>query len=178
MSSLTRLVSFSSKITHFNGALSCMVARPQASNLVSFGAPYRPEKMSFPLLPTNLRYFSTTGRDYGKGGMLASAHWRYERIMSVVTLVLIPAAFTFNNPFLDSLMALSIIIHTHWGLEAIVIDYLCRPLIMNKPVSEKWGRYGKRIVLLFSILTLAAVINFNFNDVGITKAVKMLWTLE
>jgi len=121
---------------------------------------------------------STSSRMDGKGGMLASVHWTMERVFSISTLAVIPVAFALSHPFTDSLLALSTVIHTHWGLEAIAIDYLCRNLIMNKPVSPMVGKIGRGLVYLISIITLAGLIHFNYNDVGLTKAIKMYWAMN
>lgn len=110
--------------------------------------------------------------------MLASQHWTYERIMAIVTLGILPVAFIASHPVTDCLLALSTVIHAHWGLEAIATDYLCRPLIMNKPVSPMLGKAGIAFIYFLSIITLAALIHFNVNDVGLTTAVKMYWTMN
>jgi len=114
----------------------------------------------------------------GKGGMLASVHWTMERVFSISTLAVIPVAFALSHPFTDSLLALSTVIHTHWGLESIAVDYLCRNLILNKPVSPLVGKIGRGLVYLISIVTLAGLIHFNYNDVGLTKAIKMYWAMN
>lgn len=49
---------------------------------------------------------------------------------------------------------------------------------MNKPVSPMVGKAGRGLVYLISIVTLAGLIHFNYNDVGLTKAIKMYWAMN
>jgi len=182
---LSRLLKASPQLLRMSGSISC-VPLPSAATSASLNStPFTtaasriaPVEVASPLAVVSKRDLSSTPRLDGKGSMLASVHWTMERIMSVVTLGIIPVAFIASHPFTDSLLALSSVIHTHWGLEAIAIDYLCRPLIMNKPVSPMVGKIGIAIVYLISILTLAACIHFNYNDVGLTKAIKMYWAMN
>jgi len=47
----------------------------------------------------------------------ASSHtllWTVERIVSAGLLAVIPAAFIAPSQVLDALMAISVVIHTHW----------------------------------------------------------------
>jgi len=168
-SSLCRLVTLSSRLTRINGAAPLSVVK-QPKELFA-NAKINPFSSSQAL---NL---SLTTRKEGKGKILPSTHWNAERLMSIASLAVIPPAFFLNHPLTDSLMALIFVIHTHWGFEAIALDYTCRNLIMNKPVPELLGKLAIAFVYLLSILTLAACIKFNMTDVGLTKAVLMLWTL-
>jgi len=178
-----RLLNVSPQVVRLSGALSCIPMRPMTFATTTTTI-YTPSKRipsieaASPLTVICKKNLSTSPRLDGKGGMLASQHWTAERIMSIVTLVILPVAFVANHPVTDSLLALATVIHMHWGLEAIAIDYLCRPLIMNKPVSPMVGKIGIAIVYLLSIITLAACIHFNFNDVGLTKAIKMYWAMN
>jgi len=180
---LCRLLTLSPQTVRLSGALSCMPMKPM-SFATATPTVFTPSKKitsleaSSSTALTSKKNLSTTSRLDGKGAMTASQHWTWERVMSIATLGIVPVAFVANHPVTDSLLALSTVIHAHWGLEAITIDYLCRPLIMNKPVSPIVGKVGIALVYLLSIITLAACIHFNFNDVGLTKAIKMYWAIN
>jgi len=179
------MLALSPRFSRMGNALSCISAKsaPITTVICSPSRIDSPTTIPSTESATSLallckRHLSTTPRVDGKGGMLASVHWTLERAFSVVTLAAVPVAFWFCHPVTDSFLALVTVIHTHWGLEAVARDYLCRPLIMNKPVSPMLGKIGLVIVYLISILTLAACVHFNFNDVGLTKAIKMYWTMN
>jgi len=179
---LFRLLTLTPQTVRLSGAISFMPMKSMGFTTATTTV-HTPSKRVSPVeaskpLALICKNFSTTARVDGKGGMLASQHWTWERIMSIVTVSIIPVAFVLNHPVTDCLLSLSTVIHAHWGLEAIAIDYLCRPLIMNKPVSPMVGKVGIAIVYLLSIVTLAALINFNINDVGLTKAIKMYWAMN
>lgn len=99
-------------------------------------------------------------------------HWTAERILTVVLMGAIPAAFIWNTPALEYFMALSITLHSHWGVEAIVVDYI-RPSVFGKVIS-KLALGG---VYALSIATLGGLCYFIYTDVGIVNAVKLLWKL-
>ena len=64
---------------------------------------------------------------------------------------------------------MSLVTHVHWGLEAIVVDYV-RPRLFG-PVIPK---IAIGLTYLLSILTLAGLYYFNYTDVGLSQAVMML----
>lgn len=80
----------------------------------------------------------------------------------------VPMAFLTPNSYLDYALALSLVTHVHWGLEAIVVDYV-RPKIFG-PVIPK---LAIGLTYLLSILTLAGLYYFNYNDVGLAQAIMM-----
>lgn len=51
------------------------------------------------------------------------------------------------------------------GMESVVTDYL-----------EKYIPWINKIWLIISMLTFGSVYYFNYNDVGVCKAIKMLWS--
>jgi succinate dehydrogenase (ubiquinone) membrane anchor subunit len=58
------------------------------------------------------------------------------------------------------------------GIETIVVDYL-RPKIVGATVAKM----GVALVYLISAFTLGGLFYFNYSDVGIVNAVKLLWKL-
>ncbi|KAK8728310.1 hypothetical protein OTU49_009221 [Cherax quadricarinatus] len=99
-------------------------------------------------------------------------HWTAERILSVVLLGAIPAAVIFPTPSVEYFLALSITVHSHWGIEAIVIDYI-RPGTFGKVIPK----LAVGAVSALSFLTLGGLCYFIYTDVGIVNAVKLLWKL-
>lgn len=61
---------------------------------------------------------------------------------------------------------------SHRGLEIVITDY-ARPFVVGSAFS-KFAHYA---VYAVSIAMFAALLHFNYNDVGITKAFEMIWSL-
>eukprot|EP00128_Syssomonas_multiformis_P004049 Colp12_sorted_trinity150504_noHs@19711 len=102
------------------------------------------------------------------GGMLASSHWKAERVISVALLGLIPAAIATPCTALDMSVAVLLPLHNHWGTEQVILDYV----------------HGANTFALANILlkavsagTVAGLVYFNLNDVGLGKAVRQIWSL-
>jgi len=100
-----------------------------------------------------------------------SNHWKAERVMTVASLALLPvAAATGPAMAVDMTMAAVFSIHSHWGMEQIIIDY-----------AEKLTPTAKGPLLaMMKVITLGTfggLVMFNMNDVGITSAVGTLLTL-
>lgn len=96
-------------------------------------------------------------------------HWRLERYLSLGLLGVLPAAAVIPHPIMDYAVAVSLVVHTHWGLEAIVSDYV-RPSIFG-PTIPKLSLW---LVNILSMLALGGLFVFNYTDVGITQATRML----
>lgn len=63
--------------------------------------------------------------------------------------------------------------HAHWGLEAIVVDYV-RPVLFGNVVPK----LAHGLLVLFSAATLGGLLYFIYNDIGIGKAVRKLWAVK
>lgn len=95
--------------------------------------------------------------------------WALEKGVSAALIAVLPLAFLTPHPYLDYALALSLVTHVHWGLEAIVVDYV-RPRLFG-PVIPK---IAIGLTYLLSILTLVGLYYFNYNDVGLAQAIRML----
>lgn len=95
--------------------------------------------------------------------------WKAERYLSLALLGVLPAAWVIPHPMMDYAVATSLIVHVHWGVEAIVTDYI-RPSIFG-PIIPK---ISIGLVYVLSILAAGGLFLFNWTDVGITQAIKML----
>lgn len=104
--------------------------------------------------------------------MSTGAHdgmWKAERYLSVGLLGTLPAAAIYPHMMMDHFVALTLVAHTHWGLEAIVTDYI-RPSVFGNTIPK----IAIALLYLSSSLALGGLCWFNYSDVGITQATKML----
>jgi len=95
--------------------------------------------------------------------------WSIERYLSIGLLGVIPASFMVSFAPMDYLLALSLVIHVHWGVEAIVVDYV-RPSVFGRVIPKLAVAY----LYVLSILALSGLFYFNYTDVGITQAIRMI----
>lgn len=95
--------------------------------------------------------------------------WKAERYLSVGLLGVLPAAALISSPIMDHAVALSLVIHVHWGIEAIVTDYV-RPSIFGPTIPK----ISIALVYVLSSLALGGLFVFNHTDVGISQAIRML----
>ncbi|NWQ82283.1 DHSD dehydrogenase, partial [Columbina picui] len=98
----------------------------------------------------------------------ASLHWTGERAVSVLLLGLLPAAYLFPGPAVDYSLAAALTVHGHWGLGQVITDYV------HGDTAIKLANTG---LYVLSAVTFAGLCYFNYHDVGICKAVAMLWSL-
>ncbi|KAI5849397.1 CybS-domain-containing protein [Morchella snyderi] len=101
-----------------------------------------------------------------------SYHWSFERLLSVglIPLTVAPFALGSVSPVTDAILGASVVIHSHIGFEAVIIDYIPA---RKHPTARKvfmWGLKGA------TVLALVGLYEFETNDVGITEAVKRVWT--
>ncbi|OKL64162.1 Succinate dehydrogenase [Talaromyces atroroseus] len=101
-----------------------------------------------------------------------SYHWSFERLISLALVPLTIAPFTAGslNPVMDSILAATIVVHSHIGFQALIIDYLPEKRVPKTLSLFTWG-------LRAATLTVAVgLYEFETNDVGITEALKRIWT--
>ena len=103
------------------------------------------------------------------GGHNHSKLWSLERYLSIGLLAVIPASFAVTSPAMDYLLALSLVTHVHWGIEAIVVDYI-RPSIFGRVIPKLAVVY----VYVLSMIALSGLFYFNYTDVGLTTAIRMV----
>ncbi|KAI2638399.1 mitochondrial succinate dehydrogenase cytochrome b560 subunit D [Xylaria nigripes] len=100
-----------------------------------------------------------------------SYHWTFERVVAagLVPLTVAPFAAGSLNPALDAILCALLLVHSHSGMQSIIIDYV--------PKRKYPGAY-KGSIWLLNIATILAGIGlyeFETNDVGVTEAVKRVW---
>ena len=69
---------------------------------------------------------------------------------------------------LDFAFAVIIPLHTHIGLRSVIVDYVYNPKQQNMALKVLAG---------FTVLTAFGMTKLNLMDVGVTGAVKTLWTV-
>ncbi|KAI0905500.1 mitochondrial succinate dehydrogenase cytochrome b560 subunit D [Ustulina deusta] len=100
-----------------------------------------------------------------------SYHWTFERLIAagLVPLTVAPFAAGSLNPALDATLCALLLVHSHVGMQSIIIDYV--------PKRQYPGAF-KISAWLLNIATVLAGIGlyeFETNDVGVTEAVKRVW---
>ncbi|XP_044525341.1 succinate dehydrogenase [ubiquinone] cytochrome b small subunit, mitochondrial [Gracilinanus agilis] len=98
----------------------------------------------------------------------ASLHWTSERAVSVLLLGLLPAAYLCPGSMVDYSLAAVLTLHSHWGLGQVITDYVH---------EDKLVKGANAGLLVLSALTFAGLCYFNYHDVGICRAVTLLWRL-
>lgn len=102
-----------------------------------------------------------------------SGLWTAERALSLALLGLAPAALAYPSQTLDTLLAVSIVMHGHWGLEACVTDYI-RPVIFGEAIPK----ISHGLLILVSATTLGGLLYFIYTDIGIANAIRKLWAIK
>jgi len=103
----------------------------------------------------------------GKGHlMLASTHWKVERAVAVSMIGIMPAALFVQGAAVDHLLTTFVYLHGFWGIDGVLKDYLV-----------KFIPWIQKVWWALAIVGFAGLVNFNFNDVGVCKAIQMFWAL-
>ncbi|XP_026082100.1 succinate dehydrogenase [ubiquinone] cytochrome b small subunit B, mitochondrial [Carassius auratus] len=110
---------------------------------------------------------ATPSSHAGSGSKAASLHWTGERILSIALLGLAPVAYYYPGPAVDYSLAAALTLHGHWGLGQVLTDYV------HGDFKIKMANAG---LFLLSTVTFAGLCYFNYHDVGICKAVALLWS--
>ena len=97
-----------------------------------------------------------------------SDHWKVERVVAVAMLAIIPGSFVCDSALMNYLLAASMAIHAHWGMDAVLIDYCPRKALP----------FANLIRYLVTAIAFGGLCYFNYNDIGLTKALKALWALH
>jgi len=100
--------------------------------------------------------------------------WSAERVVSAVMIPGFVGPFLLTTPATDALLCTLCVLHSHWGVEAIVVDYI-RPSLFGG--STVIPNLAQALVWALSAFTLGALYYFNYTDIGMVNAIKMLWKL-
>ncbi|CAF0986577.1 unnamed protein product [Adineta ricciae] len=103
----------------------------------------------------------------GVTGVNSFDHWKIERVIAVAMLAMIPGSFVYDSVFMNYFLAASLAIHAHWGMDSVLIDYCPKKAL---PLANV-------IRYVLTVLSFLGLCYFNYNDMGITRALKALWTI-
>ncbi|KAJ9589725.1 hypothetical protein L9F63_017064 [Diploptera punctata] len=137
-------------------------------------------KQNFPVITQNLpgammqkaKTFSLSPKNMSSHGHDHSKMWTIERAVAVSMLGIVPTAFLFPSGLMDTILAVVVVMHNHWGWEAVMVDYV-RPSVFGTMIPK----IAIGSVYALSIATLAGLMFFINGDVGIVNAIKMFWRL-
>lgn len=99
--------------------------------------------------------------------------WTAERLVSVGLLGIIPLGIAFPSQPVDAVMAVSVMMHQYWGLEAVVTDYV-RAAIFGDVIPK----IAHGLLILLTASTLGGLFYFIYNDIGIGNGVRKLWGIK
>ncbi|XP_041969894.1 succinate dehydrogenase [ubiquinone] cytochrome b small subunit, mitochondrial [Aricia agestis] len=99
--------------------------------------------------------------------------WVIEKVTAAALVPLIPLSLLMPNKLFDSALALLIVAHSFWGLEAIAVDYV-RASIFG-PIIPK---IAIALVYLISIATLGGLLYIITHDIGLANTVKQFWAIK
>ncbi|XP_068561852.1 succinate dehydrogenase [ubiquinone] cytochrome b small subunit B, mitochondrial-like isoform X1 [Cebidichthys violaceus] len=126
-----------------------------------------PHKHQEPPHQLTARIHASQALHAGSASKAASLHWTGERALSVLLLALGPVAYFHPVPVVDYSLAAALTLHGHWGIGQVLTDYV------HGDAKIKMANAG---LFLLSTVTFAGLCYFNYNDVGICKAVALLWS--
>ncbi|KAL1624631.1 membrane anchor subunit of succinate dehydrogenase, Sdh4 [Neofusicoccum ribis] len=103
-----------------------------------------------------------------------SYHWSFERLIAValVPLTVAPFAAGTLHPVTDAVFGALLVLHSHIGFQALIIDYLPKYRVPGMFKFFSW------LLNAGTLLVAYGVYEFETNDVGITEAVKRVWTAK
>lgn len=121
----------------------------------------------------SIRQISLTATRQAAAGSNHAGLWTVERVVSAALLAVIPAALLFPSKTLDTLLAISVVMHAHWGIEAVVIDYV-RPVLFGTVIPK----IAPLLVIAYSALLLGGLLYFINTDIGIAQTVRKFWAIK
>ncbi|XP_006873789.1 PREDICTED: succinate dehydrogenase [ubiquinone] cytochrome b small subunit, mitochondrial-like [Chrysochloris asiatica] len=98
----------------------------------------------------------------------ASLHCTGERVVSVLLLGLLPAAYLNPCSVMDYSLVAALILHCHWDMGQVVTDYI------HEDAPQKVATAG---FLALLALTFTGLCYFTYQNVGLCKAIVVLWKL-
>ncbi|EAU81634.1 mitochondrial inner membrane protein [Coprinopsis cinerea okayama7 len=102
-----------------------------------------------------------------------SYHWAFEKILSAALVPMTAAAFVTGgtqHPVLDGILGLSLIVHSHFGFDQILIDYVHKRKYPTIAPIATWS------VRAATVAAAVGVFQFNTNDIGLTELIAKVWT--
>ncbi|XP_015609874.1 succinate dehydrogenase [ubiquinone] cytochrome b small subunit, mitochondrial isoform X2 [Cephus cinctus] len=123
-----------------------------------------PQISSMPMIANQSRLASTVG-DHVR-------LWQLERTIAASFIGLLPACIILENAIVDGLFGILLVMHSHWGLEALILDY-ARPAVVGTLLPKVLNF----LLNLISAATLAGLLVLVYNGPGIGKSIKSAWAI-
>lgn len=100
-----------------------------------------------------------------------SYHWSFERLVTIglVPLTIAPFAAGSLHPITDAVLGATLVLHSHIGFQACIVDYIPKRLYPKLLKAARWALNSATVLVLYGLY------EFETNDVGITEGVKKLW---
>ncbi|XP_029922642.1 succinate dehydrogenase [ubiquinone] cytochrome b small subunit B, mitochondrial [Myripristis murdjan] len=136
---------------------STLLARPLV-------APHKDQERPYLL---TARIHASQALHAGSGSKAASLHWTGERVLSILLLAMGPVAYFYPSPVMDYSLAAALTLHGHWGIGQVLTDYVH---------GDTKIKIANASLFVLSTVTFAGLCYFNYNDVGICKAIALLWS--
>ncbi|KAG5644531.1 hypothetical protein DXG03_008185 [Asterophora parasitica] len=133
-------------------------ARHSTSDAASVNARYIPGGPVYKGTVNDPTTFPTPSRSHG------SHHWAFERLLSAGLVPITAAAFVTsgsNYPIVDGLLGISLIVHSHIGFDALLVDYVHK---RKFPILGPLSSWALRAT---TVGVLVGVYQFNTNDIGV-----------
>ncbi|XP_017836016.1 succinate dehydrogenase [ubiquinone] cytochrome b small subunit, mitochondrial-like isoform X2 [Drosophila busckii] len=99
--------------------------------------------------------------------------WTVERILVTSMLAILPCAFIYPSRLMDLLLALSAIMHSHWGMEVIIVDYL-RPNV----VGHVLPKLAHVLLVMVSVGAFIGMFELIKKDDGLAKGLMKIWDVK
>jgi len=101
-----------------------------------------------------------------------SYHWTFERLLAagLIPLSIAPFAAGSLNPALDATLCAALLLHSHMGFQTCIIDYIPK---------KRYPRAQWSLLMALNAATVLAGVGlyeFETSDVGVTEAIKRVWT--
>ncbi len=89
---------------------------------------------------------------------------------SLIPLTVAPFAAGSLHPVTDAILCGTLLIHSHIGFQSMIIDYIPDKRYPKTKALFWWGLRGA------TLLVAVGLYEFETNDVGLTEAIKRIWT--
>lgn len=98
-------------------------------------------------------------------------HWTFDRAIAagLIPLTIAPFAAGSLNPTLDAILCGALLVHSHMGIQQVIIDYVPTKTYGGLRKFCMWALNGA------TILAGIGLYEFETTDVGVVEATKRLW---
>ncbi|KAI0988481.1 hypothetical protein GJ496_007437 [Pomphorhynchus laevis] len=97
----------------------------------------------------------------------ANKQWITERLVGAQIALLLPSIFLMPSKLAEGALVTFIVMHAHWGMEHVIVDYV--PNKLQKTVMMSlWIASGA---------ALSGFMYFVLNDIGIAESFKRIWAI-